>query len=146
MQTKLQLELLGSLKRARVGSSGFNLMELMIVVAIVGLLSALSLPKFLQARAAATAGAVIGEQIGLAKECATWLLSGGVGVKPPGGDNITCDPDPRVKSGYTGSWGDYGPVTAGLRCLQVSNSGGTVVTISVSNNGELTCVFGGPRS
>ena len=144
MQTKLQLELLGSLKRARVGSSGYSLMELLIVVAIVGLLSALSLPRFLQARAAVKAGAVIGQELGLAKECATWVLSGGVGVRPPGGVNRTCEL--TLPSRYEGSWGDYGPVTRGLRCLQVTNSGGVAITISVSTNGELTCVMGGPRS
>ena len=144
MQTKLQLELLGSLKRARVGSSGFNLMELMIVVAIVGLLSALSLPRILQARAAVRAGAVIGEELGLAKECATWVLSGGVGVRPPSGPGRVCDL--TAPSRYEGSWGEFGPVTRGLRCLQVTNSGGVAITISVSTSGELTCVMGGPRS
>jgi len=144
MQTKLQLELLGSLKRARVGSSGFSLMELMIVVAIVGLLSALSLPKILQARAAAAAGAVIGQELGLAKECATWVLSGGIGVRPPNVPGRFCDL--TAPSRYEGSWGQFGPVTAGLRCLQVTNSGGVAITISVSTNGELTCVMGGPRA
>lgn len=144
MQTKLQLELLGSLKRARVGSSGFSLMELLIVVAIVGVLSALSLPKFLQARAAVRAGAVIGQELGLAKECATWVLSGGVGVAPASAVGRVCNL--TLMSRYEGSWGEFGPVSTGLRCLQVSNWGGVAVTISVSTRGELTCTIGGPRS
>jgi len=144
MQTKLKLELLGSLKRARVSSSGYSLMELMIVVAIVGLLSALSLPKFLQARAAVRAGAVIGQELGLAKECATWVLSGGIGVRPPSGPGRVCSL--TSPSRYEGSWGEFGPVTRGLRCLQVTNYGGVAITISVSTSGELSCVMGGPRS
>jgi type IV pilus assembly protein PilA len=143
MQTKLQLELLGSLKRARLGSRGWSLMELLIVVSIVGLLSALSLPKILQARAAARAGAVIGEQLGLAKECATWVLSGGVGVAPATAIGRECNL--TKASRYEGSWGEFGPVTRGLRCLQVTNWGGVAITIAVSTSGELTCTMGGRR-
>jgi type IV pilus assembly protein PilA len=39
----------------------------MIVVGVVGLLTAVALPRYLQARAAAAAGAIIGEQLALAK-------------------------------------------------------------------------------
>ena len=143
MQTKLQLELLGSLKRVRVGSSGYSLMELLIVVAIVGLLSALSLPQYFRARAAVRAGAVIGQELGLAKDCATWVLSGGVGAAPESAVGRACNL--TSISRYEGSWGDYGPVNRGLRCLQVTNWGGVAVTISVSTRGELTCSIGGPR-
>jgi type IV pilus assembly protein PilA len=144
MQTKLQLELLGSLKRARIRSSGFSFMELMIVVAIVGLLSALSLPGYLQGRAAMRAGAVIGQELGLAKECATWVLSGGIGARPPSGPGRVCNL--TSPSRYEGSWGEFGPVSRGLRCLQVTNHGGVAITISVSTSGELTCEMGGPRA
>ena len=143
MQTKLQLELLGSLKRARLASSGLSLLELLIVVAIVGLLSALSIPKYLQARAAVRAGAVIGEQLGLAKECATWVLSGGVGVAPATAVGRECNLT-RV-SRYEGSWGEFGPVTNGLRCLQITSYGGVAITIQVTTRGELTCSMGGRR-
>ena len=43
----------------------------MVVVAIVGVLSAVALPQFLGLRAKAQLGAQIGEHIGLAKECST---------------------------------------------------------------------------
>ena len=43
----------------------------MVVVAIVGVLSAVALPQFLGVKDKAEAGASIGEQVGLAKECST---------------------------------------------------------------------------
>jgi len=146
MKTKLQLEFLGSLKRARLRAKGFTLVELMIVVGVVGVLSAIAVPRYIHARNAAGAGALIGEQLGLAKECASWVLSGGIGAQP-----TALGRECRLNqiSTYGGCWGGMngiGPVSNGLRCLQASNGGGTGVTILVYTTGELTCSFSGPRA
>ena len=73
MNTATQLQLLQQLrKRQGLLKQGFTLVELMIVVAIIGLLSAVALPQFLSTRDRADAKAKVGELVGLSKECGTF--------------------------------------------------------------------------
>jgi type IV pilus assembly protein PilA len=132
MRTHLQLALLRKLRQRKGQAKGFTLIELMIVVAILGLLSAVVLPQLLGVRSAGDAGAKIGEIVGLSKECSAYITSGGVGTA------ITnC---PTTGATFSRSWSG---TVANLNCLGVTNgtTGRSTATITVSSVGVMTCAF-----
>jgi type IV pilus assembly protein PilA len=127
---RLLIELSG--RRRRQTAQAFTLVELMIVVAVIGILSAVALPQFLSARNAAAAGSKVGEALGIAKECAT-LAASDVGTAPTG-ETCTDAGGTVVRTFAAGA--------AGVKCLdQASTKTSTKVTVTIAGDGGLTCAF-----
>jgi len=121
------------------GASAFTLVELMIVVAIIGLLSAVALPQFLNARSRADAKTKVGEAVGLAKECATFNAEAdvsGTTVRVPTGGTIICGtstPSSRDMSSRVFS------TSMTVSCLGSSITNALSVGIAITSGGQMTC-------
>jgi len=120
----------------------------MIVIVVVGVLSAVALPNFLGVKDKATAGAQIGEFVGLAKECSTAIIIEGPypanypATATPGisrdcnkAGDTTVPPDAPVvftstvpaTSTATVKCGPTGTVAAGKTCvITVNNTNGAI--------------------
>jgi type IV pilus assembly protein PilA len=75
-QRALFQRLQSSKKRSKLEQAGFTLVELLIVVVIIGVLSAVALPAFLNQQNKAAASANNAEAISLARACAAAQVTG----------------------------------------------------------------------
>ena len=76
MTTFTKRSLLSRLSKKGRKQNGFTLIELMVVVAIVGVLSAVGLPQLLKAQDRAKVSVARQEAVNYAKECSISLLTG----------------------------------------------------------------------
>ncbi len=127
------------LRRTEAGPTGFTLVELMITVAIIGLLAGVAIPQFLNARNRADARAKIGEVLGIAKECAAFNAEADpttTSVHPPVGNTIDCGgTTPEARNLASRNF----VTSVTIDCLGQTFEDASSVIIKVNKEGQMSC-------
>ena len=109
----------------------------MIVVAIIGLLSAVALPQFLSTRDRADAKAKVGELVGLSKECGTFNAEADITPSTITGstNTVTCGgSSPSTVTLSSKTW----RVSLAIDCVGTSINAKRA-KMAIDASGRLTC-------
>jgi type IV pilus assembly protein PilA len=135
---RIKLFLIDGIQSTRTSASAaFTLVELMIVVAIIGLLSAVALPQFLSTRDRADAKAKVGELVGLSKECGTFNAEADVTASTITGpaNTVTCGgSSPSTVTMSSKTW----RVSLAIDCVGTSINAKRA-KMAIDASGRLTC-------
>jgi Tfp pilus assembly protein PilE len=111
--------------------------ELMIVVAVVGILGGIAVPQYRKARSAAQAATQVNTAIAYAMECRTLALAK-IGPTPASVANITVNCTADGGTVIT----TFAEGVTGIRCItEVSTQNQLTATVTISNQGVVSCLY-----